>query len=124
MMTKQQEDICRFFAEKAKHLQNEIDQEIEKVGGENMLISRIDLLHWVYYAREQVETYHTVCRMLEDRAEGIDTERILKELRETAETDQAALKEALRKQEEERKALEQLKEEAEYYRLALEVLMK
>ena len=124
MMTKQQENICRFFVEKAKHLQNEIDQEIEKVGGENMLISRIDLLHWVYYAREQVETYHTVCRMLEDRAEGIDTDRILKELRETAETDQAAVEEALRKQEEERKALEQLKEEAEYYRLALEVLMK
>ena len=124
MMTKQQENICRFFVEKAKHLQNEIDQEIEKVGGENMLISRIDLLHWVYYAREQVETYHTVCRMLEDRAEGIDTDRILKELRETAEMDQAAVEEALRKQEEERKALEQLKEEAEYYRLALEVLMK
>ncbi len=31
------------------HLQNEIDWEIRKIGGENMLISREDLIHWVYY---------------------------------------------------------------------------
>ena len=31
-MTKQQADLHRFFSDKAKHLQNEIDLEIAKIG--------------------------------------------------------------------------------------------
>ena len=87
-----------------------------------MLISREDLIHWVYYARDQIETYHTICRMLEDRTENVDTEKILQELRETVAADQADIEKLRKKQEEERKALEQLREEAEYYQLALEIL--
>ena len=121
-MTKQQADLHRFFSEKAKHLQNEIDWEIAQIGGEHMLISREDLIHWVYYARDQVETYHTICRMLVDKTENANTEKILQELRETADSDRNEIAKIERKQEEERKALEQLREEAEYYRLALEVL--
>lgn len=44
MMTGQQKSLHQFFSDKAKHLQNEIDLEIEKIGGEGMLISREDLL--------------------------------------------------------------------------------
>ena len=83
-MTEQQMKLYRFFSEKAKHLQNEIDLEIAKIGGEHMLISREDLIYWVYFARQEVQTYHTVCRMLENKADGVDMDRILKELRETA----------------------------------------
>ncbi len=119
-----QAELQRFFAEKAKHLQNEIDYEIRNIGGEDMLISREDLIHWVYDARKQVETYHTICRMLEDQTENADTGRILRELRETAASDRIEIAKIERKQEEEKKALEQLKEEAEYYRLALETLGK
>ena len=114
--------LQRFFSEKAKHLQNEIDMEIEKIGGEGMLISREDLIHWVYHAREQVETYRTICRMLEDRSEGMDTEKILQELRKTMETDRADIGRIRRRQEEEQKALAQLRKEADYYRQALEIL--
>ena len=32
MMTKQQADLHRFFSDKARHLQNEIDLEIAKIG--------------------------------------------------------------------------------------------
>ena len=121
-MTKQQEALYRFFSEKAEHLQNEIEWEIAKIGGEHMLISREDLIHWVYYARGQVETYHTICRMLEEKAENADTERILRELRETAASDRNEIEKIERKQEEEKKALEQLREEVRVYRQALEVL--
>ena len=124
MMDSRQTELHRFFSEKAKHLQNEIDWEIAKIGGEHMLISREDLIHWVYYARGQVETYHTICRMLEDKAGNVDTEKILRELRETAVSDRKEIAKIERKQEEERKALTQLREEAEYYKQALEVLKR
>jgi len=121
-MNEQQMALHKFFSEKAKHLQNEIDLEIEKVGGEGMLISREDLIHWVYHARNQLDTYHTICRMLEDKSDDTNTDMILKELRETMETDKTSIERLRKKQLEEKKALEQLREEAEYYRLALEVL--
>lgn len=121
-MNQQQEALYQFFSEKARHLQNEIDLEIEKIGGEDMLISREDLIHWVYHARGQVKTYHTICKMLEDRADSADTERILQDLRETVETDQAEMEMLTQKREEEENALQNLKREAEYYRQALEVL--
>ena len=119
---KKQADLHKFFSEKAKHLQNEIDLEIEKIGGERMLISREDLIHWVYFAREQVKTYHTICRMLEAKTEGVDTSRILRELRETMEQDRTNIAEIQKKQEEECMALEQLREEANYYQQTLAVL--
>ena len=60
--------------------------------------------------------------MLEDKADGVDTEGILRELRESMEEDKTAIDTLLRKQEEEKKALTQLREEAEYYQSALDVL--
>lgn len=121
-MTEQQKKLHQFFSDKAKHLENEIAFEIDRNGGEHMLISREDLIHWVYYARGQVETYRTICRMLEDQDEGAETGKILRELRETMASDREEITKIERKQEEERKALEQLREEAEYYRQALDVL--
>lgn len=121
-MNEQQAKLHKFFAERAKHLQSEIELEIEKIGGEDMLISREDLIHWVYHAREQVETYHTICRMLEDRSEDADAGRILQELRETVESDSTEIGMIRQKQEEEEKALQQLREEVAYYNQALEML--
>ena len=121
-MNEQLKKLYGYFRDKALHLQKEIDWEIERIGGENMLISREDLIHWVYHAREEVQTYYTICQMLEDKADGADTAEILRELRATVESDCSAIESLLRKQEEEKKALEQLREESEYYREALEVL--
>ncbi len=121
-MTAQQEKLHRFFTEKAKHLQNEIDLEIANIGGEDMLISREDLIHWVYHSRREIEMYHTICRMLEDKAEDADADIIRQKLRDTMLTDEVDIEKIRKKQEEERKALQQLREEAENYRLALEVL--
>ena len=122
MMNARQAALHQFFTDKARHLQHEIDLEVEKIGGEDMLISREDLIHWVYRARNQVQTYYTICRMLENQAEGADTGKILQELRDTMEADQADIQALKQKQEEEQKALDQLRTEAEYYRQALELL--
>ncbi len=119
-----QADLYRFFTDKAKHLQKEIDLEVKNVGGEKTLISRPDLLHWVYDAREQVKTCWTICRMLEDKAVGMDTEKILNGLQENIAEERYEIERLQRKQEEEKKALRKLREEAEYYRMALEVLGK
>ena len=121
-MTTQQEKLHRFFTEKEKHLQNEIDLEIANIGGEDMLISREDLIHWVYHSRREIEMYHTICRMLEDKAEDADADIIRQKLRDTMLTDEVDIEKIRKKQEEKRKALQQLREEAENYRLALEVL--
>ena len=122
MMTTKQAALQRFFIEKGENLQNEIDMEIDRIGGEGVLISLEDLLHWVYYARNQSENYYTICRMLEDKAEGADTGEILAQRKKTMETDREDIEVLKQKQEEEKRALEQLREEAEYYRQALEVL--
>lgn len=115
-------NLVRFFAEKAERLQKTIDLEIEKIGGEDMLISREDLMVWVYFSRKQIEMYRTICRMLEDQANDTNTNNIILELRRTVETDRMDIDRIKQKQEEEKKALEQLREEAKYYQQALEIL--
>ena len=121
-MNEQQKALYTFFSEKAKHLQREIDLETERAGGRKMLLNRIDLIHWIDYAESQVETYRTVCRMLEDQAEGADTHKILQDLRETFTADRQEIETVEQKLKEEQKALDRLRKEAEYYQLALETL--
>ena len=60
--------------------------------------------------------------MLKSKAEGAETGKILRELRETMTSDRREITRIEKKQEEERKALEQLREKAEYYRQALDML--
>ena len=120
-MNDQQAKLQKFFAEKAKHLQSEIDLEIEKLGGEDMLISREDLFHWVYHARNQIQTYNTICRMLEDSSGSADASRIVQDLREEIDSDYTDIMRIRRQQEDEQRALAILQEEAEYYRQALEL---
>ena len=89
MMNARQAALHQFFTDKARHLQHEIDLEVEKIGGEDMLLSREDLFHWVYRSRNQVQTYWTICRMLENQADGTDTREVLQELRDTMASGQA-----------------------------------
>jgi len=124
MMIEKNAELQRYFSEKAKGLQEEIELEIRKIGGEQMLISREDLIHWVWHAREQVEMYHMICKLLENRDEGAEFGEILQELRETMETDRKNIAMIQQKHEKERKAMEQLQEEADYYQQTLAALVK
>jgi len=121
-MIERNAELHRYFSEKAKGLQKEIELEIRKIGGEKMLISREDLIHWVWYAREQVEMYHMVCKLLENRDGGADFGDILQELRETMEADRKNIAMIQQKHEKERKEIEQMQEEADYYQQALAAL--
>jgi hypothetical protein len=122
MMNEKQTELYYFFEDKAKRLQHEINLEIAKIGGEAMLPYRVDLLYWVEKSRGQIENCRLICRLLEDRAEDVDTETVLRKLRETMESDQDSIAELQRKREEIDQTLKQLHEEAEYYQKALEVL--
>ncbi len=121
-MMEKHAELQRYFSEKAKGLQEEIELEIRKIGGERMLISREDLIHWVWHAREQVEMYHMVCKLLEDKGKGADPGDVLEELRETMETDRKNIEKIRQKQEKERKELAQLQEEADYFQQTLAAL--
>lgn len=115
-------DLHRFFTDRAKHLQSEINGEIRRIGGERMLFQNEDLNRWVHTARDQLKTYWTVCRMLEEKAMGINTEAIRSQMQANIPEHRAELDSFRRKEEEERRALKDLREEGEYYRQALEVL--
>ena len=121
-MNEKQRELYHFFEDKAKRLQDEIDLEIAKIGGEKMLPYRGDLLYWVEKSRGQIENCHMICRILEGKAEDIDTETVIRKLQETMGSDQASAVELRKKQEEIEKTLKQLIDEAEYYRMTLEIL--
>lgn len=121
-MNEKQRELYHFFEDKAKRLQDEIDLEIAKIGGEKMLPYRVDLLYWVEKSRGQIENCHMICRILEGKAEDIDTETVIRKLQETMGSDQASAVELRKKQEEIEKTLKQLIDEAEYYRMTLEIL--
>ena len=124
MMNEKQTELYYFFEDKAKRLQHEINLEIAKIGGEAMLPYRVDLLYWVEKSRGQIENCRLICRLLEDRAEDVDTETVLRKLRGTMESDQDSIAELQRKREDIDQTLKQLHEEAEYYQKALEVLSR
>ena len=121
-MNEKQRELYHFFEDKAKRLQDEIDLEIAKIGGEKMLPYRVDLLYWVEKSRGRIENCHMICRILEGKAEDIDTETVIRKLQETMGSDQASAVELRKKQEEIEKTLKQLIDEAEYYRMTLEIL--
>ena len=82
-MTKAMRDqLHRLFVEKANYLQNEINREIASIGGELMLISRIDILHWVIYARSKVAVFNQICQKLKDETACIEMDEIKKILQE------------------------------------------
>ena len=122
MMNEKQTELYYFFEDKSKRLQHEINLEIAKIGGETMLPYRVDLLDWVEKSRGQIENGRVIGRRREDRAEDVDTETVLRKLRETMESDQDSIAELQRKREDIDQTLKQLHEEAEYYQKALEVL--
>ncbi len=66
MITQEQRDMVRdWFASSAEALSAEIQKEISAIGGEDMLISRIDLLYWVLSSREEVRLYQEAIRLLD-----------------------------------------------------------
>ena len=118
MMNEKQTELYYFFEDKAKRLQHEINLEIAKIGGEAVPWEEA----FTRAAHVDIIITSTDGNLLEDRAEDVDTETVLRKLRETMESDQDSIAELQRKREDIDQTLKQLHEEAEYYQKALEVL--
>ena len=72
MVTQEQKNAVRsLLADTVESLPGEIEKEIAKVGGRDMLIQRIDVLFWVWSAEEDLKMYREALRIL-DGAKGID----------------------------------------------------
>ena len=72
MVTQEQKNAVRsLLADTVESLPGEIEKEITKVGGRDMLIQRIDVLFWVWSAEDDLKIYREALRIL-DGAEEID----------------------------------------------------
>ena len=116
--------LALYFEEKARRLARDVELEIEKVGGEDMVLSREDLMHWVYESRLQIEHYHTICRMLIEQESGAAAEAARQELLDTLADDRRQMDEINKRRNKEDAALQTLQEEAEFYRKTLEALKR
>jgi len=70
MITLEQKHMVRSWLERTvETMPVEIEKTIEEIGGEDMLLQRIDVLFWVYYSREEVQMYQEVIRLLDGEAD-------------------------------------------------------
>ena len=124
MTLEQKEKVRGWFAHTVETLPVEIEQEIERIGGEEMLLQRIDVLKWVYFTRDDVRMYQEVLRFL-DGEDDIDESLIRAAIQQekcnyqNAITEIAKLKQTIREAEE-RLAL--LEERLPQYALSVEIL--
>jgi len=124
MEKSKKEQIREYFANITETLPKEIDDQIKKAGGEDMLLLRIDILHWVYFSREELARAREVLRFLNGEKD-IDRNQIEAAVRHSRFRHQNAMGEILklRKEIEDRKKqLREYEEQAPYYKLAAEVL--
>ena len=56
-----------YLAKQVETLPREIAEQIAFAGGEDMLLQRIDILHWVYFTQEEVDRYREAIRLLEGK---------------------------------------------------------
>ena len=124
-MTQEQKAAVRSrFAHSVETLPTEIETEIERIGGEEMLLQRIDVLKWVYFTRDDVRMYQEVLRFL-DGEDDIDESLIRAAIQQekcnyqNAITEIAKLKQTIREAEE---RLASLEERLPQYALSIEIL--
>ena len=70
MFSREQKALIRdWFAETAETLARAIEQEINRIGGRDMLLQRMDIFGWVYAAEKEVKMYREVLRFLDGAAD-------------------------------------------------------
>ena len=124
MEKNKKEQIREYFENITQTLPKAIDDQIEAAGGDDMLLLRIDILHWVYFSREELARAREVLRFLNGEKD-IDRNQIEAAVRHSRFRHQNAMGEILklRKEIEDRKKqLREYEEQAPYYKMAAEVL--
>ena len=126
MEKSKKEQIREYFENITQTLPKAIDDQIKAAGGEDMLLLRIDILHWVYFSREELARAREVLRFL-DGEQDIDRNQIEAAVRHSRFRHQNAMGEILklRKEIEDRKKqLREYEEQAPYCKMAAEVLVE
>ena len=124
MEKSKKEQIREYFENIMQTLPKAIDEQIEAAGGENMLLLRIDILHWVYFSREELARAREVLRFLNGEKD-IDRNHIEAAIRHSCFRHQNAVGEIIRLKEDlakKEKQLREYEEQAPYYKLTAEVL--
>ena len=84
-----------YLAKQVETLPREIAEQVSAAGGEDMLLQRIDILHWVYFTREEVDRYQESIRLLEGE-EDIDYNLVEAAIQHNKNRYQSAMSEIIR----------------------------
>ena len=84
-----------YLAKQVETLPREIAEQVSAAGGEDMLLQRIDILHWVYFTREEVDRYREAIRLLEGE-EDIDYNLVEAAIQHNKNRYQSAMSEIIR----------------------------
>lgn len=113
-----------YLAKQVETLPREIAEQVVAAGGEDMLLQRIDILHWVYFTREEVDRYREAIRLLEGE-DDIDYNLVEAAIQHNKNRYQSAMSEIIRLKTE----ISELKQELQdhetklpYYSLVTDVL--
>ena len=113
-----------YLAKQVETLPREIAEQVSAAGGEDMLLQRIDILHWVYFTREEVDRYREAIRLLEGE-EDIDYNLIEAAVQHNKNRYQSAMSEMIRlktKISELKQELQDHENKLPYYSLVIDVL--
>ena len=120
----QNEKAYAYLAKQVETLPREIAEQVAVAGGEDMLLQRIDILHWAYFTREEVDRYREAIRLLEGE-DDIDYNLVEAAIQHNKDRYQSAMSEMLRLKRE----ISALKQELQdhetklpYYNLVIDVL--
>ena len=113
-----------YLAKQVETLPREIAEQVAVAGGEDMLLQRIDILHWVYFTQEEVDRYREAIRLLEGKP-NVDYKLVEAALQHNKDRYQSAVSDMIRL----KKEISELKQELQdhekelpYYSLVVDVL--
>ena len=113
-----------YLAKQVETLPREIAEQVAAAGGEDMLLQRIDILHWVYFTQEEVDRYREAIRLLEGE-DDIDYNLVEAAVQHNKNRYQSAMSEMIRlktKISELKQELQDHETKLPYYSLVIDVL--
>ena len=122
--TDQKARAYAYLVRQVEILPQEIAEQIAAAGGEDMLLQRIDILHWIYFAQEEVDRYREAIRLMEGRPD-IDYRLVEAAAQHCKDRFQSAMCEITRLRKEIsalKQSLQEQEEKLPYYSLVVNVL--
>ena len=122
--TDQKAKAYAYLAKQVETLPREIAEQVAAAGGENMLLQRIDILHWVYFTQEEVNRYREAIRFMEGEPD-IDFKLVEAAIQHNKDRYQSAMSEMIRLRQEIsvlKQNLQEHEKKLPYYSLVVNVL--